>query len=267
VRYVRILGYTSGAMSFLMFITAIGTHVRNHHPDYNRVDMMQLTMAMFNAERDVNPAGGGFIGFIILVTHCATSYSFSRPKRRRERIWGRGGLFFGNDFFKIESEDQTYTQPTVCLYRFYIITCAIGVAWGVALAIWDIMIASGQYYKAMADGDTVQAFLFMEAALGIMMTCVCTTSILLVYHACRCDGPGSPRKRLPQQQANHYAVPNTISRGELDTTAVTWNQPRLPEGEAPPVYADSNMGRARQGHVNPSFNTGEFHIQQPSQWI
>ena len=42
---------------------------------------------------------------------------------------------------------------------------------------------------------------------------------------------------------------------------------RLPEGEAPPVYADSNMGRARQGHVNPSFNTGEFHIQQPSQWI
>ena len=104
------------------------------------------------------------------------------------------------------------------------------------------MIASGQYYKAMADGDTVQAFLFMEAALGIMMTCVCTTSILLVYHACRCDGPGSPRKRLPQQQANvsdqswftvlqssvqHYAVPNTISRGELDTTAVTWNQPRF----------------------------------------
>ena len=95
-------------MSFLMFITAIGTHVRNHHPDYNRVDMMQLTMAMFNAERDVNPAGGGFIGFIILVTHCATSYSFSRPKRRRERIWGRGGLlFFLAMIFKIESEPKT----------------------------------------------------------------------------------------------------------------------------------------------------------------
>ena len=61
------------------------------------------------------------------------------------------------------------------------------------------MIASGQYYKAMADGDTVQAFLFMEAALGIFMSCVCTTSILLVYHACRCDGPGSPRKRVPRQ--------------------------------------------------------------------
>ena len=50
-------------------------------------------------------------------------------------------------------------KPSVCVYRLFVSVCAIGLAWGVALAIWDIMIASGQYYKAMSGGDTVQAFL------------------------------------------------------------------------------------------------------------
>merc|ERR1719210_1153578 len=210
---------------------------------------MQLAMAMYNSDRDVQPGGGGFIGLIILVTHAAVSYSFTRPRRRRERVW-----------------------PSVCVYRLFVAVCACGIAWGVALAIWDIMIASGQYYKAMADGDTVQAFFFMEAALGIMMSCVCTTSVLLVYHACRCDGPGAPRKRVTKKY-NHRRneTPNTISREvDLNSTAVTskWNHPRLPEGEAPPIYTDSAISsRQNQGHVNPSFNTNEYHIQQPSQWI
>ena len=50
-------------------------------------------------------------------------------------------------------------KPSVCVYRLFVSVCAVGLAWGVALAIWDIMIASGQYYKAMSGGDTVQAFL------------------------------------------------------------------------------------------------------------
>ena len=39
------------SMAGLMFITAIGTHIRNHNPDYNRIDTMQLAMAMYNSDR------------------------------------------------------------------------------------------------------------------------------------------------------------------------------------------------------------------------
>ena len=65
-------------------------------------------------------------------------------------------VFFLFDFEFFVSQVQ---KPSVCVYRLFVSVCAIGLAWGVALAIWDIMIASGQYYKAMSGGDTVQAFL------------------------------------------------------------------------------------------------------------
>ena len=64
-------------------------------------------------------------------------------------------FLFDFEFFFVSQVQK----PSVCVYRLFVSVCAIGLAWGVALAIWDIMIASGQYYKAMSGGDTVQAFL------------------------------------------------------------------------------------------------------------
>ena len=84
------------------------------------------------------------------------AYAFSRPRRRREPIWAwlLKVLCLILTFFVSQVQ-----KPSVCVYRLFVSVCALGVAWGVALAIWDIMIASGQYYKAMSGGDTVQAFL------------------------------------------------------------------------------------------------------------
>ena len=73
------------------------------------------------------------------------SYSFTRPRRRRERTWVFG--LFEFTFFIKNRKDRT-KKPSVCVYRLFVAVCACGIAWGVALAIWDIMIASGQYYKA-----------------------------------------------------------------------------------------------------------------------
>ena len=82
------------------------------------------------------------------------------PFRDRVAAVSQYGLgsqsFFLFDFEFFVSQVQ---KPSVCVYRLFVSVCAIGLAWGVALAIWDIMIASGQYYKAMSGGDTVQAFL------------------------------------------------------------------------------------------------------------
>ena len=96
---------------------------------------------------------------LILVTHAAVSYSFTRPRRRRERTWVFGLSEF-SFLFDQKQKDRT-KKPSVCVYRLFVAVCACGIAWGVALAIWDIMIASGQYYKARVENlvSTVNSIL------------------------------------------------------------------------------------------------------------
>ena len=89
---------------------------------------------------------------LILITHGAVSYSFTRPRRRRERTWVLGLFyFFMISFYLIKHRNDQIEKPSVCVYRLFVAVCACGIAWGVALAIWDIMIASGQYYKEGVD--------------------------------------------------------------------------------------------------------------------
>ena len=64
-------------------------------------------------------------------------------------------------FCLIKNRKDRTKKPSVCVYRLFVAVCACGIAWGVALAIWDIMIASGQYYKARVENlvSTVNSIL------------------------------------------------------------------------------------------------------------
>ena len=58
---------------------------------------------------------------------------------------------FSSFLYLIKPRNDQIKKPSVCVYRLFVAVCACGIAWGVALAIWDIMIASGQYYKEGVD--------------------------------------------------------------------------------------------------------------------
>ena len=179
------------------------------------------------------------------------------------------------------------------MYNGQIALCGLGLVWGVFMAVWDIMIASGTYYRAFQGGNRVQGFLYFEVALGFILCGIMITSLLLVYKGCQCHSrtdhpqriytdrsdersqvprmdevrpsrPGqnrrSPRRNYPESSVA------TISGQNLDTTTATWRPPQLPDGEAPPSYSSARGN----GRTNPAFQYDRdpvFKAPQPSQWI
>ena len=184
-------------------------------------------------------------------------------------------------------------QPSKAMYNGQISLCGLGLVWGVFMAVWDIMIASGTYYRAFQGGNRVQGFLYFEVALGFILCGIMITSLLLVYKGCQCHSrtdhpqriytdrsdersqvprmdevrpsrPGqnrrSPRRNYPESSVA------TISGQNLDTTTATWRPPQLPDGEAPPSYSSARGN----GRTNPAFQYDRdpvFRAPQPSQWI
>ena len=67
------------------------------------------------------------------------------------------------------------------MYNGHIVLCGLGLLWGVFMAVWDVMIAAGTYYRAFRGGDRVQGFLYFEVALGFILCGLMVTSLLLVY--------------------------------------------------------------------------------------
>jgi len=170
------------------------------------------------------------------------------------------------------------------MYNGHIVLCGLGLVWGVFMAVWDIMIASGTYYRAFQGGDRVQGFLYFEVALGFILCGIMVTSLLLVYKDCSCkESQMDHPQRIYTDRSNHTRNSNgrspnrrqyypesvsvaTVSGQNLDTTTATWRPPQLPDGEAPPSYSSARGN----GRTNPAFQyDGDpvFKAPQPSQWI
>lgn len=257
-RYIRILGWCSCALGGCMFISGIAIHATPQYPDLYQ-NPAHIAYAYHGQFDNRKPSGQGFIGALLAWAHCLTSYFFSRPRKRNEMVW-----------------------PSKAMYNGHIALCGLGLVWGVFMAVWDIMIAAGTYYRAFQGGNRVQGFLYFEVALGFILCGIMITSLLLVYKGCQCQSQTDHPQRIYTDRSN-YAERNpngrspnrrpyypessvaTVSGQNLDTTA-TWRPPQLPDGEAPPSYSSARGN----GRTNPAFQYDRdpvFKAPQPSQWI
>jgi hypothetical protein len=253
VRYIRIIGWTSLALSICTFISAIAIHGTPQYPDYYQ-NPVHVAFAVHNMHGGSNlpPSGQGFVASLLLGFHTWASYIFTRPKKRREPEW-----------------------PSRKMYYTFVAACGICMVWGVVMAVWDIMIASGTYYKAFRNGEAVQGFLYLEVALGLFMTGITTASLLLVYNTCKFNNPTTYADNPPRgyQQRSRSNDINTISGSNAHNNTVTWVPPSLPDGEAPPSYSDRHARpkKGRKGIENAAFEPDQraprYSAPTPSQWI
>jgi len=244
-------------LSICTFISAIAIHGTPQYPDYY-ANPVHVAFAVHNMHGGSNlpPSGQGFIASILLGFHTWSSYIFSRPKKRREPEW-----------------------PSKKMYYTFVTSCGLCMVWGVVMAVWDIMIASGTYYKAFRNGEAVQGFLYVEVALGLFMTGITTASLLLVYNTCKFTNTNEssyvqnqPIPRNFRQRGGNDEV-NTIAGSSIHNNTVTWVSPSLPDGEAPPSYSDRNARRKKGNHQRGFQNSAfvpdqpNYSAPTPSQWI